>query len=377
MNSSAKMQELRRATNPLFNDRKLKLGTFCTNLSGGYAITTMPGTLEVTWPNTVRLAQLADEMEFEALVPVGRWKGFGGVTNFNGAGFECFSWAAGISASTKYSSVFSTSHIHTIHPVMAAKQATVIDHISGGRHAINIVSGWNQPELDMFGAPMLDHDARYQMAGEWIEIMMKLWTLEEDFDYDGKFYQVKKGCLAPKPLQRPYPAIMNAGGSDQGRHFSAKYSDIAFVQFDTHDPDFARKKVESYRRLAREKYGREIQVWSFGYVVQRETEKEAKDFLHYYVYEKGDWAAAGNLIDMLGLGSLAVEPSAFEKLKAHFMGGWGAFPLVGTKEQIVDGLATLSDIGVDGALLSWPLYEEGMLAFQCETMPLLKQAGLR
>ena len=64
MNSSAKMQELRRATNPLFNDRKLKLGTFCTNLSGGYAITTMPGTLEVTWPNTVRLAQLADEMEF-------------------------------------------------------------------------------------------------------------------------------------------------------------------------------------------------------------------------------------------------------------------------------------------------------------------------
>ena len=80
---------------------------------------------------------------------------------------------------------------------------------------------------------------------------------------------------------------------------------------------------------------------------------------------------------MMGLGSLAVEPSAFEKLKAHFMGGWGAFPLVGTKEQIVDGLATLSDIGVDGALLSWPLYEEGMLAFQCETMPLLKQAGLR
>ena len=108
MAGDAKFQELRRATNPLFNDRKLKLGTFCTNLSGGCAITTMPGTLEITWPNTVRLAQIADQMEFEALVPVGRWKGFGGETNFNGAGFECFSWAAGMAASTKYPAVFAT-----------------------------------------------------------------------------------------------------------------------------------------------------------------------------------------------------------------------------------------------------------------------------
>jgi alkanesulfonate monooxygenase SsuD/methylene tetrahydromethanopterin reductase-like flavin-dependent oxidoreductase (luciferase family) len=59
------------------------------------------------------------------------------------------------------------------------------------------------------------------------------------------------------------------------------------------------------------------------------------------------------------------------------MGGWGAFPLVGTKEQVVEGLANLSKVGIDGALLSWPIYEEGMLTFQRETMPLLQQAGLR
>ena len=375
--SSADLQELRRATNPLFGDRKLKLGTFCTNLQGGCAITTMPGTLDVTWPNTLRLARIAEDMEFEALVPVGRWRGFGGETNFNGAGFECFSWAAGIGASTKYPAVFATSHIPTIHPIMAAKQATVIDHITGGRHGINIVAGWYSTELEMFGVPMIEHDARYDMAAEWIEIMMKLWTMEEDFDYDGKYYQVKKGTLAPKPLQKPYPAIMNAGGSGKGQHFSARYSDIAFIQFDYHDIEFARKKVESYKQLAREEYGRDLKVWSFGYVVQRETEKEAKDFLHYYVHEKGDWVAAGNLIDMLGLNSRAVEPAAVQQLKAHFMAGWGAFPLVGTKEQVVDGLAALASTGIDGALLNWPLYEEGMLTFQKDTLPLLKQAGLR
>ena len=55
------------------------------------------------------LAKLADEMEFEALVPVGRWRWFGGVTNFNGAGFECFSWAAGMAASTTYPAIFATA----------------------------------------------------------------------------------------------------------------------------------------------------------------------------------------------------------------------------------------------------------------------------
>ena len=90
-------------------------------------------------------------MEFEALVPVGRWRGFGGVTNFNGPGFEAFSWAAGIGASTKYSSVFATSHVPTVHPIMAAKQCTTIDHITGGRFTLNVVTGWHKPEIEMFG----------------------------------------------------------------------------------------------------------------------------------------------------------------------------------------------------------------------------------
>ena len=55
-------------TNPLFNDRRLKLGTFSTNLGGGCAISTIDGTLKVSWPNTLELGRMADEMEFEALV---------------------------------------------------------------------------------------------------------------------------------------------------------------------------------------------------------------------------------------------------------------------------------------------------------------------
>src|ERR1700682_6653142 len=133
MSTGKSAQEPRRRTNALFNDRKLKLGTFSSNLSGGCAITTIEGVLKADWPSTLTLARLADEMEYEALVPVGRWKGFGGVTNFNGAGFEPYTWAAAIGAATKYSTVFATSHVPTVHPIMAAKQATTIDHVTGGR----------------------------------------------------------------------------------------------------------------------------------------------------------------------------------------------------------------------------------------------------
>ena len=276
-------QQERRKTNPVFNDRKLKLGTFGTNLDRGCAISTIDGVLEINWPNTLELARTSEEMEFEALVPIGRWHGFGGVTNFNGPGFECFSWAAAIGASTHYSGIFATSHVPTIHPVMAAKQAATIDHVTGGRFALNIVTGWNRPEIEMFGSPLMEHDDRYNCAIEWLHVMKELWTRDEPFDFEGRFYNIKKGYLEPKPIQRPFPAVMNAGGSERGQHFAAKYCDMVYVVFGSHDFDECKAKVDSYRELARKEYGREIQVWSYAYLVQGETEKEAQDYFKEYV----------------------------------------------------------------------------------------------
>ncbi len=369
--------ETRRKTNPLYNGRKLKLGTFSTNLEGGCAITSIEGTLKADWPSTLTLAKLADEMEFEALVPVGRWRGFGGVTNFNGPGFESFSWAAGIGASTKYSSVFATSHVPTVHPIMAAKQGTTIDHITGGRFTLNVVTGWHKPEIEMFGIPLLEHDKRYDMAAEWIEIIKRLWTEDDEFDYDGKFYQIRKGYLQPKPIQKPHPVIMNAGGSKKGQHFAAKYCDVVFLVFDPRDFEGAKRQVESYRTLAREEYGRELQVWTASYAVQGDTEKEAKEYFDYYVHQKGDWVAATNLVETLGINAQTLPAETLREMKIHFMAGWGGYPLIGTSEQIVQGLETVSRMGFDGTLISWPRYIEDMRWFKGNTLPLVKQAGLR
>ncbi len=244
MSPEAKLAETRRKTNPLFNDRKLKLGTFGTNLDRGCAISTIDGVLEINWPNTLELARCSEEMEFEALVPIGRWHGFGSHTNFNGPGFETFSWAAAIGASTKYPGVFATSHVPTIHPIMAAKQATTIDHVTNGRFALNIVTGWNRPEIEMFGSPLMEHNDRYDCAIEWLDIMKQLWMRDEPIDFEGRFYKIKKGYLEPKPIQRPFPAVMNAGGSERGQHFAAKYCDMVYVVFGSHDFDDCKAKVE-------------------------------------------------------------------------------------------------------------------------------------
>ena len=90
MSYTQEMREDRRSINPVFNNRKLKLGTFQTNLDYGCLMSDIEGRLKISWPNTVALAKLADEMEFEALLPVARWRGFGGKLNPQGPGFETY-----------------------------------------------------------------------------------------------------------------------------------------------------------------------------------------------------------------------------------------------------------------------------------------------
>lgn len=371
------LQIARKETNPIFNDRKLKLGTFSSNLENGAAMSSVEGRLRATWPNTLELARIADRMEFEAIVPVGRWKGFGGTSNFSGPGFEAYSWAAGIGALTQNAAVFTTTHVPTVHPIMAAKQSITIDHITGGRFAMNIVTGWHRAELEMFGQKLMEHDQRYDYAAEWVEIIKRLWMDEEEFDYDGKFFQIKKGYAQPKPIQTPYPALMSASGSQRGRHFTAKYCDVAFVLLKGLDDDSTAAEVAAYKRLAREEYGREIDVWTYGYIVPGETEKEAQDLFHECVYEKGDWEAAENMTKNLGIDTKTMPPEVFTQLKIHFLAGYGGYPLIGTKDQIVDGLLKLPGLGLSGTLLSWPQYRAGMLHFESEVMPLLQQAGVR
>ncbi len=361
-------------TNPLRNNpHRLKLAVFGVNVSGGCSMTSMPGTLDVTWEESKRITIQADRAGFDAIVPVARWKGMGGDTNFNHRSFEPFTWAAGLAAVTERIAIFSTCHVPTVHPVRIAKEFATVDHISGGRFCLNIVAGWNEKEIALFGAPQAPHDTRYDIAEEWITLIKALWTREGEFDYDGVHFKVPGAYSEPKPLQSA-PIIMSAGNSPRGQAFAAKHADLNFVVA----PDLvtAGRAATDVRALARQQ-GRNLQVFGQCYVVCRATEAEAIKFRDRYVNELGDWAGVRNLLDVLIPNSQSALGAQWESMAANMIAGYGALPLVGTPDQIVEGLLKLADAGLDGTTLSWVDYGAGIEQFDKVLKPRLIEAGLR
>ncbi|MBM9467993.1 LLM class flavin-dependent oxidoreductase [Nakamurella leprariae] len=365
--------EDRRRTNPLFNDQPMKLGLFGTNCSYGLIMSHAETTYEATWEHTLAIAQRADALGFEALVPVARWKGFGGSTNFNGNCFETYTWAAGISQATENIAVCATSHLPTVHPIVAAKQATTIDRISHGRFGLNLVMGWVPPEMEMFGGEQREHDQRYAFGQAWIDYVNRLWTEEGSFDVDDEFFSGRDVEAYPKPYQDPRPALINAGNSKSGVDFSARNVDINFASLDTIENIAAYTSM--VRNTARDQYQRDINVMTYGLVVCRDTEEEAKrDFQN--VVDQGDWGAAGNVIKIALSGASQSFDHARE-MSERFIAGWGGYPLVGTPEQVVDGLRQLHDAGMGGMIMGMIDYNEEMKYFGDEVLPLMIQAGLR
>jgi alkanesulfonate monooxygenase SsuD/methylene tetrahydromethanopterin reductase-like flavin-dependent oxidoreductase (luciferase family) len=131
------------------------------------------------------------------------------------------------------------------------------------------------------------------------------------------------------------------------------------------------------RRLARDKYGRRLQVFGQAYVVCRETEKEAQEFVEEYVQRQGDWEGVRNLLDVLVPNSKSALGDGWESMAANLIAGYGAIPLVGTAEQIVDKLLAFHKAGLDGLTLSWVNYDDGLAHFGDKLLPMLRQAGLR
>jgi alkanesulfonate monooxygenase SsuD/methylene tetrahydromethanopterin reductase-like flavin-dependent oxidoreductase (luciferase family) len=169
---------------------------------------------------------------------------------------------------------------------------------------------------------------------------------------------------------------MNAGGSYAGRAFAAKYADLCFTLIKSDEPEGAKADADAYRDLARRDFGRRIQVWTVAYVIQRETQAEA-DAYHQYILDSADVGATDSMLAMLGQQSKMMSPEAFQAFRSRYIAGAGGFPLVGSADQIVDKMTRLAHAGVDGLLLCWVDYADGLTRWSRDVAPRLEQAGLR
>ena len=271
----------------------LKLGVFGANCSSGRTYAALAESWNASWDNNVKLASLTERLGLECLIPIARWKGYGGDSNPNGCSFESLAWAAGMLASTQHLTVFCTMHVPLHHPLVAAKQMATVDHIGAGRLGVNMVCGWNEDEFRMFGVSAREHEARYAQGEEWWEIVRRLWSGCEPFDYEGTYYQLSRVEGAPTPYGTDRPLMMNAGSSPAGRQFAMRYSDMHFDG--VHIPEDSIERIAETKRLAHEQ-GRDLQVWTPVGVVCRPSQREAEDYVQYVV-DRADWGALGYLAD--------------------------------------------------------------------------------
>src|SRR5262249_26153463 len=213
----------------MYNGNALKIGLFGANCSSGRSATKVPERWTARWPDCLELAKLGDEAGIDFMLPIARWKGYGGDTDFHGESLETITWAVGLLCATERMTVFGTVHAPLFNPVIAAKEFVTADHIGEGRVGVNIVVGWNEGEFEMFGVNLREHDNRYDYAQDWVDIVKQAWTREGSFDFAGEFLALKGVRAYPKPYGNTRPLMMNAGSSDVGQAFALRNCDAFFV----------------------------------------------------------------------------------------------------------------------------------------------------
>jgi alkanesulfonate monooxygenase len=155
-------------------------------------------------------------------------------------------------------------------PTLAARMASTLDRISGGRLLINVVAGGDPVELAGDGL-FLNHDERYEATDEFLTIWKKLLNGEE-VTFEGRHLKVKGGKLLFSSVQKPYPPIYFGGSSPAGQLVAAKHSDVYLTWGEP--PEQVEKKLSEVKKLAEEQ-GRTIEFGIRLHVIVRETEKEA------------------------------------------------------------------------------------------------------
>ena len=214
---------------PLRRPNRFKLGVFSMNADGGLAITRAPERWGASWEDNLAAAQYADRAGLDFLLPIARWRGFGGETHAREHSFETFTWAAGLAAATRDIALFMTVHVPLVHPLYAAKGLATVDHISAGRAGLNIVCGWNPAEFAMFGAPLVERG--YDQAREWLSVIERAYAAKSPFDFEGEYFRLKGVVSRPASLQSPRPVTMNAAFGEPGRAFAAERCDYLFSTF--------------------------------------------------------------------------------------------------------------------------------------------------
>ena len=153
-----------------------------------------------------------------------RWWGSG--AEMEGSSLDCLAMTAMFAAHTERIGLVTAIHPGFFHPTAIAKWGATMDWLTGGRWAINVTSGWNLREFDMYGIDTLDHAARYARSAEFIDVLRGAWN-SSCFSHEGRFYRANDLRMEPRP-SAPL-TVFQGGQSDDAIAMASARSDWMFL----------------------------------------------------------------------------------------------------------------------------------------------------
>ncbi|UWP83844.1 LLM class flavin-dependent oxidoreductase [Dactylosporangium fulvum] len=246
-------------------------------------------------------------------------------------------------------------------PTLLAQQAEAFQWISGGRLALNVVTGGDPVEQRAYG-DFVDHGGRYARTEEYLQILREAWT-GEPFDFKGDYYHVECGGLA-RPLD-DVPPIYFGGASPAAEDVAARHADVYLMWGEP--PAAVKERIERVKAKA----ARPLRFGLRVHVIVRDDADQA-------------WAEADRLLKGMDPDRIAAAQARFKRMDSvgqarmtalnrgrdlvigpNLWAGIGLVregagtALVGDPAEIRARLDEYRAVGVDEFILSgWPHLEE-------------------
>jgi pyrimidine oxygenase len=341
-------------------------GVFLPIGNGGWMVSTTAPHPEASYAYNKQVALDAEEAGLDFIMTMAKWKGFGGTTDHWGETLESMTMMSGLAEATSRVKIWATMHANIHHPAIAAKMYTTLQQISGGRAGMNIVNGSYPAEFTQMGLwQEMSKDDRYRMTEEWLTAVTRLWT-EHSVTMESDFFTLDNCESRPHPQTRP--TIINAGTSQQGMEFQAKYADGAFLGADSFDEMV--QKSDFVHQRARD-HGRECKTYSMMTVVLGDTDEDARSRITRY----------GEGVDREALMNMSLAWGVpLDRARAWAEGATGeeAFQVqyvAGSPQTVAAEIRRLVNAArLDGLMLIFPDYLTDLPEFGRTVLPLLRAA---
>ena len=273
-------------------------------------------------------------------------------------------------------------------PANFASAAATLDHLTGGRVRINIVSG--QDKLSAYGDSEGDQAHRYGRTKEFMRLVRRLWT-EESVTFSGEHFQVANSTVEPRLQargERRHPKLYFGGASEAAERVSATEADIQL--FWGEPLDGVRERIERLKELSWD-LNRDLPPLEFGLRITtlvRETTEQAWADAEAKVDEMAKAQNSGldehrrapvvgqqRLLDLHARGEV-LDDNLYTAPGKYGGGGAGTTWLVGSAADVASSLRKYAQLGITHFVLSDTPYLREIKRQGDQLLPLLRGASV-